>query len=315
MRRAILLLLVMGSCQYVPDVLPEPGPREVPDVFTGTSALEARFAEGSLKEIFMCQQADVFVEVRNRGAARIDGEYVFIVEDQVMRPVDGQARTGRLSLEEKSQFNPQGGFSQVKLSVENVGLPAQLSSYASPVIFQACYPYATFASVPVCIDPDVQGVNPAKACRAQPVSLSGGQGAPVAVTRVEPRMSVSGDVMTPLFAVYLQNRGSGRVVSAESWAEACKPGNDDGLKDQLPRVSVKATLQENELECRPNPVRLRVGEEARIICEPKENELEFGPQAGTFSTLLSVELGYGYVNAAMFPVTIARLPHQETCEG
>ncbi len=304
MKRAFFVLLFLASCQLV-QVAPQQ-PR-LPVIYTGTSALELSFAPTSTRNIFMCQQADLFVNFRNTGAFEIrNGVYSFILEDQVLRPVGEKQR--KFSLEGKSEFNPPGGFDQIGFKVQSVGLPEQLEVYSSPVLLQACYAYKTFASLPVCVDPDVQNINPRKACRAEVATTAGGQGAPVAVARVEPLMVPAGDQVRPVFVVYLQHVGSGLVVMEENVEAVCKAeAKADVL---LSYVNINAELQGVPLNCRPVPVRLEANKESRVVCE---SDLLFGPAAGTFSTVLSVELSYGYVSNAVWPMTINRLPGQQSC--
>ncbi len=309
MKKLVIVLLLLVACQIAQRPAKQPAP---PEIFTGTSALELSFAPISMSDVMMCRQADVFVNFRNTGAFDIkDGVYSFIVEDQVLRPVG--ERQKKFSLEGKSQFVPPGGFEQVAFKFQSVGLPEQLESYFSPVILQACYKYKTFASAPVCIDPDLQNLNPRKPCRSEIVGLAGGQGAPVAVTRVEPIMETvpNSDKVRPVFVVHLNNFGTGQAIIEKNVELACSAGREK-VKDLLVSlVDVKARLQGKELMCVQNPVRLVPGEEAFVHCE--SDALAFGLATGTFSTVLEVELSYGYVNSAVWPLTISRLPGQGKC--
>src|SRR5574342_94965 len=224
MRKVILLLLLLSACQFG---MKAPPPKEIP-VFTGTTALEAAFNPASMSSILMCQQADAYVDIKNTGASDIvDGTLSFIVEDQYLQPLS--ERVQKFSLAGKSQFNPKGEFDQVHFRVKNTGILQQFETYQSDVVFRACYKYSTFASAQVCVDPDVANLNPRKICRSQPVMLSGGQGAPVAVTRVEPLMVPDGDQVHPVFAIYVQQSGSGAVVRPEGAALACTGGGGPQL--------------------------------------------------------------------------------------
>ncbi len=306
MKKLILLLLLLAACQFqVPTKTKFP--QEIP-VFTGTTALEAAFNPASMSNIIMCQQADVYVDVKNTGASNIvDGTLTFITEDQYLMPLSERVR--KFSLLGKSQFNPKGGFDQVNFKVKNIGILPQFESYQSDLIFRACYKYDTIAAAQVCIDPDVANLNPRKTCRATPVVLPGGQGAPVAVTRVEPLMVPEGDQIHPVFVVYVQQLGRGDVVKPEGSELACTGGGGPLLASY---ASVRASIQNRELKCEPNPVRIEPGQESRFICE--RQDMLFGPTSGTFSTILSVQLDYGYVTSALLPMTITRLPGQAPCK-
>ncbi len=301
---AILLVLLVG-CQF--SALPKKKPVPV-ELAVGTSALEVSFNPASMSNILMCQEADVLVGTRNAGVFDVqDGTYALIAEEQVLTPLGDKQRA--FSLAGRSQFNPPGGFDQVVFKLKSVGLPEQLESYSSPAIFQACYRYKTFAAGPVCIDPDVRNLNPRKPCRTGSVVLAGGQGAPVAVTKVESVMVPEGDRVKPVFSISVQHLGTGSVITEEGVAVACTSGREAGeLLASLAKVDVR--LQNRKLTCSPEPVRLEAGKESRVVCEGDEL---YNIAQGTFSSILSIELSYGYVSTAVLPMTITRLPGQKAC--
>ncbi len=305
MKLAVLFLLLLASCQ-LGGLTKTTVPKEVP-VFTGTAGLEPVFNSASMNNILMCQQADVYVDMKNSGASDIvDGTYMFIAEDQYLLPLS--ERSQKFSLAGKSQFNPKGEFDQIHFRVKNTGILPQFESYQSDLIFRACYKYNTFASAQVCIDPDIANLNPRKTCRAFPVVLSGGQGAPVAVTRVESLMVPEGDSVHPVFAVYVQQVGMGSVVKTAGADFACTGGGGPLLANY---AVPHASIQNMDLKCEPNEVRVEPGKESRFICE--RGDMLFGPSEGTFNTILSIQLDYGFVNSVGLPLTITRLPNQKPC--
>ena len=305
MRKLVIFLLLLVSCQLVQL---RKTPELLPSVRVGTSSLEIAFSPASSSNVFMCNQGEVFVELRNTGATNIeDGFYTWIVEDQFLKPLT--ARQGKFSLKGKDEYNPIGGINtSIRLKVQSLDLPEQLDSYSSPLVFQSCYAYSTAASVPVCVDPDIRDSVKNKACKSGTVSLSGGQGAPVAVTKVESAMVPlpEGNKVQPMFAVFVQNLGYGQVVQSKDVEAACKAGGES----LLPFADVTVELQSKKLDCKPVPVRIEAGTETKFVC--KSPDL-YDMSTGTFSSVLTVELNYGYVNTAVFPVTVTRLPQQEAC--
>ncbi len=301
----VILLLILVGCQFARLPVKK---TPVPELAVGTSALEVIFNPASMSNILMCQEADVLVGTRNAGVFDVqDGIYALIAEEQALKPIGDKQKA--FSLAGRTQFNPPGGFDQVLFKLKSVGLPEQLESYSSPVIFQACYRYKTFAAGPVCIDPDVRNLNPRKPCKAGLVALTGGQGAPVAVTKVESAMVPEGDRVKPVFSISVQHLGTGSVITEEGVAVACTSGREAGaLLASFAKVDVR--LQNRKLKCSPEPVRLEQGKESRIDCEGDEL---YGIAQGTFSSILSIELSYGYVNNAVLPITITRLPGQKAC--
>lgn len=302
----LLVLLFLSACQFG-GVMKAPPPKEIP-IFTGTNALEVSFNPASMDNLLMCQQADLYVDTKNSGASDIiGGTYLFITEDQYLQPLSAYSQ--RFSLAGKSQFNPKGEFDQIHFKVKNTGILPQFESYQSDLIFRACYKYNTFASAQVCIDPDIANSNKRKTCRAFPVMLSGGQGAPVAVTRVEPLMVPEGENVRPMFVVYVQQVGMGSVVKTAGADLACTGGGGPLLANY---VVPSASIQNRDLKCEPNEVRVEPGKESRFICE--QDDMLFGPSAGTFNTILSIQLDYGFVNSMALPLTITRLPNQKPCQ-
>jgi len=304
MKKLVFVLLLLVACQFQ---IPTRKIPESPVIYTGTSALEASFNPATMGNLIMCQQADIYVDVKNVGASDIkNGMYSFITEDQYLTPLT--ERQKKFSLEGKTQYNPKGGFDQIHLRVRNTGILPQFETYNPEIIFQACYKYSTFASAQVCIDPDIANLNPRKSCRSEPVLLPNGQGAPVAVTKIEPYMVPEGESVTPVFAIYVQNLGFGGVVRPEGAEAACTGGT--GLQ-LLSYANVHAFLQNKELMCDPNPVKIESTQERRFIC--KRQDMLYGPSAGTFSAVLTIQLDYGYVNSLALPLAIARLPGQAPC--
>lgn len=294
--RTIPLLLLMLAAACAPQGIQAP-----PDIAIGTSAVEPSFVNPP-SSILMCQQANILARLSNKGTSDISrGVYTFIVEDQILY---APKKSDTFTLEGKSKFNPQGGIQQLQLSVKNTGLPPQLESYSTPIILQTCYPYETFSTTNVCIDPDIQNMNPNKVCRPSTVSV-GGQGAPVAVTRVEPIMEPIQDSVIPSFIISIANLGNGKVISSSDAQAACT------TKQPLQgTVQVTADLQAEPLICTPETINLEAGREAKVKCTAQGYS---GKELGTYQTLLSVTLNYGYVTNTIMPLNINKIPGQEEC--
>lgn len=316
MRKLVFFLLLLVACQLtqprakVPDI--------PPSVRVGTSSLEIAFNPASTKSLFMCNQGEVFVELRNTGAWNIEDGWYTWIEDPFLKLLG--ARQSNFAIEGKSQYNPVGGFNaSTRLKFQSLDLLKQMESYSSSLIFQACYPYRTWASVPVCVDPDIRGFSKNKPCKAEPVVLAGGQGAPVAITRVETIMVPTPDgKVRPSFAVFVQNLGYGGVVRESDVELACSSGKDMSREKLMPFADVYVELQEQPLKCLPvdketgrSAARIEAGVETTFVCS--DPNMIYDMSAGTFSTVLTVELRYGYVNTAVFPVKVSQLPQQQPC--
>lgn len=303
MKKIIALLLILTACG---GFTTQRAPAKLPDVYTGTSALELGFTEASTNEILMCQEGSLMVSLENKGAFDIVDGKLLVVSDEALV---FEESSKSFSLKGKSQFEPSGGFDLWRVRFANVGLPRQLEQYSADVVVQACYKYETSASAVVCIDPDVDNLNPRKPCRSSVVGLSGGQGAPVEVVSVEPLMVPFRDSVHSLFKIRLRHSGVGQVVAFSQVDAACT----QSAKAKFGGV-VKATveLQGKKLSCniKDNLIPLEVVGDTEIICE---SEQDIDISQGTYTTPLFVKLDYGYINTGVFPVNVKRIKGQEEC--
>ena len=141
----------------------------------------------------------------------------------------------------------------------------------------AIYPYKTMAVIPICIDNDpygeleLNGVK--KACKSENVEISEGQGAPIAVTKVEPSMGLDDDTVNPKFKIYISNVGGGELYSLNGASNV---------------VEISASLYEQGLECLETELDLT--KRSYTTCKLKD-PIE-GFQA--YNSILKVELEYKY---------------------
>jgi len=317
MKRLVVLLLVLSACGLQSA---SPG-SDVPDIHVGTQGLDVRISDASPSEMQMCSQSSLFIELHNRGATDIQGGRYAVTFEAGNIQVRGNAK-GSIELEGKSVYNQVGELTREVIRVENTNMPEQVQNYATAIGFIACYPYKTTAAIEVCIDPDIQGLNKNKVCKSGPVSLSGGQGAPVAVTLVEPHMTTTDEGIVPNFEVEIEHVGDGRVIHEDGVGLACgdelsdvELGNsvDSRSKSELLKstVQVSASMQGTLLDCQET-VQLDPEGKGQFYCKWPES-LAFSKAAGTFTTILSVELSYGYEKSINFPLTVKRIPGQKSC--
>lgn len=298
MRLLVLVLILLAGCDLL-GLESRPQMPSIVDVLVGTQGLAMNFVSFPSKMV-MCQSGDISLEMRNVGASYLDGSYVFIVEDGVLSP-EGQ-KQGLLKLEGKSQFNPQGTMERKSLKVQSKSLPSQLELYSTPVIVQVCYPYTTFLSAQVCVDAKSEGP---KVCVPQSITFSSGQGAPVAVTKVEPRMIPEGNSVRPAFILTLANVGGGRIVSEKSVLSVCS-GSKESLTSE---IAVVAKLGGLPMECIPKSVPFEAGKEIQVMCQAPEVQIQ-----DSFETILTAELKYGYVSTVAQEVVVTRLANQKDCK-
>ena len=132
------------------------------------------------------------------------------------------------------------------------------------------------------------------------MAFTGGQGAPVAVTKVETRMLPQEDdkKVKPHFIIHVKNAGNGEVIDPSKIEVACKSEALD-YKD-FNTIIVSASLSGTPLRCSedigavPGPVTVRLRDKEDLIrCTyDKDNGIDAGLDA--YIAPLKVELDYGY---------------------
>jgi hypothetical protein len=104
---------------------------------------------------------------------------------------------GAISLYGDTETTPGGGLQIYDFPAYMYAytLPESLERFTQNIGVTACFDYATRASEMVCLDPNPHS-GATKSCSPRTVTLSGGQGAPVAITRIDQQTSASKVVFT-----------------------------------------------------------------------------------------------------------------------
>jgi len=298
----LLVLVVLSGCQ--PGLLQRKETARLPEVKTGTQGIELFLTPGSPpKEVYENSRFTMLAVLSNLGAHDVeDGIYSVSYEPQYVYLAKQQAQ-GHFAVRGKSEFNPQGQERLVNLQFDTKPLGPQTQSYTTTISFNACYPYQTIAPIIVCIDTDITRKLPGKVCAPKAQVLPGGQGAPVAVTMIEPRMlpaDMPGRTM-PEFVLTIKNLGKGSVVKQELYPEACsgRPLGEDGWNI----VGVNAELSGEPLTCTPAKIKLKAEGDTKVVCR-LENGID--TRLGTYTTPLTVVLDYGYMTEISTQVKIMK---------
>ncbi|MBW2992430.1 hypothetical protein KY345_04400 [Candidatus Woesearchaeota archaeon] len=269
----------------------------------GFKGVEVEFVKGQPPtNVWENTDFPITLKIQNKGAYDIDIGLLAITGNLYF--IADEAQQGiSFELEGKSQFNPEGEFGFEKFSA-TAGTVEDDTTDSFFVV--ACYPYKTYASATICINPRVLEIDkaPEGECEVKTISLSGGQGAPVAVTKVEEEITPMGpDVLKLSLKIYVSNKGGGKVVSTERnvYENGCRGGpigvEDIGLinVDDIRFSGYRLGGGEYIIECpnlKGNKFRLDSSGEFIIECFANLDLLTIGSVA--FTTPLLVELGYGY---------------------
>ena len=309
MKKLVLLIIILlTACQGGGmSTIPQPTP-----VHTGTQALVfVPLVDAPPAKIIEGTSAPLVFTLENRGAYDIEyGKYwlggiadeYFSISDENTFVNTGENSLGTYTLNGKSKFNPIGGMKVVTRQIEVKKLKGtqQISNQLiSPLL---CYPYQTKATINICIDTDP--FNPlstqTKVCNyKQPITLTGGQGGPLAVTSVETRMIQSTktkDAFNPQFTIYLQNAGRGRLVKKENFMDFCEGRTQ---KELLDLVTVTGFLSDHPLNCTTPRVDVTG---TSLLCTVNKAILS---TRGSYIAPLQITLDYGYVenvNPIMFSI-------------
>ena len=268
----LLILLVMpAGCKKKPTPEAGAGPEEI---YRGAEGLKMQFVNNMPpKKIYDTNNMNILLELENKGTSDLSGSrcrlYLSGFDENIIRGMDRE-RICSSSLEGKSVLNPEGGYSTQEFSTDLIYLPDYLDKLRQTIQVTACYEYQTTASPVVCIDPHLYEIGPIeRACVVKDVLMGGGQGAPVAVTKIEERTSPSGNKIKVDFVIYFANKGNGEVS-----------GNVYAGDARLSNVPIS---------CKPESVELKGKEEKSIVCTA---ETLFS--SGAYLAPLSVKLVYDY---------------------
>jgi len=299
--RKIIVLLLLSSVVLAMGCTTSNEPNMPDEYHVGTDGLELNFLSGTPpRKIFEGDDLTIVVEITNIGAYpsgdsgdNFDGRLFIGGYDASYVPMSPTSIQLDSGLYGKDQYNSDGTFDTETFEASSVSLPEETDLYEPTLQVTACYSYKTYASPVVCIDPDPYSSElEDEVCQVRDQTLSGGQGAPVAVTRVEE--SVTKDNVK--FKIFFRNVGNGYVVDSGYIDSDC-PDTD---RDNLDKVDVSVRMSNAQGSCRPdNPVRL-VNGQGFVVCDfPKPAE-----SVAAYTTPLQVELDYGYSTAIEKKVTI-----------
>ncbi|MBW3003176.1 hypothetical protein KY337_01335 [Candidatus Woesearchaeota archaeon] len=296
----VLVLIFLVSCtgtskQVISEI----------DIHKGTTGLRMDIIEGMPpKEMFVGSEKSpvgfqIGVELENQGAFDIVGGVLSISYDRKFNEfVDpGSNPMIPFDLRGKSQLTPQGDLTRTIARGRNKGLPPGSQSV---YVVSACYKYETLATVDVCISPYFQPlVNVGKdVCLPKDFSnikLSGGQGAPVTISKVQESIRPTEyDLVDIVFAITLDNLGGGEIRSELNYDKECRGSEVLDIKDvrtaKIKEISFSEySLSNGRIKC--NPEELRVGEKTIICTATIDKRLIKAP----YITPLTIKVGYGYV--------------------
>lgn len=305
-----------------------PGISEPIEIHVGTSGLELDFMQESPpSEVYLGDLFQVTVELANKGAYDIKGGILVLGTDEhlYVRTSNFQDGFENFDLTGRSLYDPVGGIDRKTIQIEASKLDPQSETITTNIAVTVCYPYKTEATATVCVDPDIFGDRQLeKSCTPTTIGmgikthegqeLPAGQGAPIAITRIEQRMMAheNDDLIMPTYMIYIKNMEDGLPVEIGLYEEACK---STGIaKEAWNRVGFDAYLSDRsmQLDCTPKyqdeqnsktgSLKLEKDEDF-IRCTLKEG---IPKSRGTYTTPLMIDMIYGYTFTISKQVLVRR---------
>lgn len=311
-------MILLAACILLPGCRPKDQPVVRTDIHEGTDGLALGFAKGMPPDDITDRVTfPIGVEMRNKGTADIEDGIITLInyypEEMVMRD---ESKTKMFDIEGKSVFNPDGGYDLLAYTIENRNLAVR-QRMEQRFLFkvQACYQYRTSASVEVCIKPRTFGFSfVGDTCDVKDIKLAGGQGAPVAVTKVEQAIVPDTDDRTGTvtysgtYKILIENVGKGYIAPLDSYRNACTTSSKK--ENLLASENVQVELGDRLLECTPIQ-QIKDTNTFFTVCSAELGELR-----DSYASHLVVTIDYGYISPEIEKtVFVKKITQDEQCES
>jgi hypothetical protein len=277
----VVILIIVTGCKILrpkqEDVTPE-----VVEYHIGKEGLVLGLIEGRPpKEIWPGSDFLVEVELRNKGAYDINNGVIKLhgFNPRYVLPSEGEKRLQKLK--GKQLGYPEGDYATLQFEESNVLAPPGEEPLSFTV--SAEYDYATEASAEICISPDLNPIvkTPETICEVKEINLKGGQGAPIAVTKINEIPSYRDMNLNLNFILDIENVGEGEVLG-DIFLESVRVGGQVLTCDQ-PAFK----LEEKK---------------ARIKCE-----MNIYRPAGPYTSVVAAKLSYRYKTKLDHKIKVIRI--------
>lgn len=278
----ILLLITFFSfgCVRRPPPSLEP---ELIEYHKGTDGLVMEFLQNAPPdEVWENSEFSVGIELKNKGAWPIESGSV-VISGFVPDYISIEPLEKTIDLQGKSPGYPEGDYSVINFRAKNINIPKGSKEYTDSIIARAYYDYQTDATVDVCINPFIYSYVKTRetVCEIRDISVSGGQGAPVAITSVKEKISPPNEGMSVEFLIEIKNVGPGEVLG---------------------KVRLEGAKLANRLiSCSPQLLDMKKGEKT-IRCKTTIDK-----EKGAYLAPLSLSLSYTYTSKINKKIRITTL--------
>jgi hypothetical protein len=268
---------------------------------------EARFKDDELEGGLF----PIAISLKNKGAADIKQGFLSLGLERQYIDFTTNDQIRSFEIGGRSIFSLSGDEERITINAQAKRIGSQSETHPSTIFATACYQYKTILDASACIDPDVFGEKlREKSCEVKDLQFENGQGAPIAITKIETRMlpdSLDEKKVRPHFIVHVENKGNGEVVEPNRVEDACKSTSLD-YKD-FNTIKARAFLSGNQLNCNigedTGETTARLREKKVIIRCSMEDGIEGTRDA--FTSPLRIELDYGYTSKISKDIIIEKI--------
>lgn len=262
------------------------------DPYQGIEGVYMKFLDQAPpKEVYGNQEFPIGLKLKNEGAYDVRNGIISLSyeNDYMTKPTEDSYN---FILDGKSRYNPNGEETTKMYYSTAKGLDEMSRTHDLRVIATACYTYGTHLSSEICIDPDVYNTRDIeKPCTVEDKRFNG-QGAPVAITKIEQTMTKNREKRKPIIPVFhitVQNKGQGRVIDKLSTKKYCDSGNLHS--EDFGNVDISASVGDKKMSCNPGTIDLDETGKADVRCRPSEG---FEEGESSYISMIQVDLEYGY---------------------
>lgn len=308
MKRLLILLMVfIAACT-------NSGDSTLGDVHYGDDGLVLEFLDTIPDDVYEDTAIEVAVSMENDGTFDLADPYrgqLSVVYDEFYFDLLSQsAYMNNIQLQGRNILRQKGEYGLYDLASLKVRpLVGSREHPTTSVFVNVCYPYETYFHSPVCIDTNIYSINlREQVCEVEDLTDSG-QGAPVAITRVETFMIPVDNKIQPQFRITIENVGDGQLLSyvePDDLEQACSL--QEAKREDWNTLWIDAFLSNATLDCRPNPIRMFQDEGITVCSLPVENAFE---TSFNYLDSLQVIANYVYSSSISKEVTIRRISKYE----
>ena len=277
----------------------------------GTDGLKITFAKADPTDVYEGDEFGTGIFVDNLGASSVSSTNPGILkvsyDDYRLQAMSANLKPGAsqaIVLHGRDSNYPAGDEAYYEYSFKANPLSRLHESSKTTVNYNLCYPYSTEFTVFMCIDmKNTVDANSAQVCQSTTYTDGGGQGAPIAVTKIEPEMQLQNGYVLPVFNIYIQNLGAGYVTNSTN----CQY-SDINDNTQMNRVRVSAQLSGDALVCGTVDNNVKLGDsETHVRCKLSDNSADKYSRSGkNFQTPLTITLSYTYTTIEKQELNVLR---------